>query len=241
MSEQSCLLAILAHPDDESFRCGGTLALLAQRGVRVQVLTATHGEAGARGDSPCRSEELSAVREAELRCACHALKIEPPRWLDYPDGTLMQINEDEPMARILAVIHQVHPQVILTWHSAGVSGHPDHIAVSRWATRAFEQSAVLGADAPIALYQIVVPRSIAQSIGFDQLRPVLDEQVTLAVDVSRVWEQKLAAICCHRTQMEESPILAAPLEQQRLFLGTEHFVRAAGRGGRDFFQALAKG
>ena len=63
------LLAVLAHPDDETFRCGGMLALLARQGVRVQVLTASRGQAGSCGDPPvCRPEVLGTVREAELRC-----------------------------------------------------------------------------------------------------------------------------------------------------------------------------
>lgn len=64
------LLAVFAHPDDETFRPGGTLALLACGGFPVHVLTATRGEAGSCGDPPlCTSEELAAVREKELRCA----------------------------------------------------------------------------------------------------------------------------------------------------------------------------
>ncbi|MDE3089563.1 MAG: PIG-L family deacetylase [Chloroflexota bacterium] len=236
MNASPCLLAVFAHPDDEAFRCGGMLARLAQRGVRVQVLTVTRGEAGACGDPPlCRPEELGAVREAELHCACRALGIEPPRLLDYPDGTLRQVNEDDPVGRIMAIIHQVHPQVLLTWHSAGISGHPDHIAVSRWAMLAFERAMVLGRDAPSALYQMVIPQSVARAMGLAQLRPVPDEQVTLAVDVSPVWEKKMAAIHCHHTQMGESPILTAPLERQRLFLGMEHFMRVASCGEGDFF------
>lgn len=67
------LLAVFAHPDDESFRPGGTLSLLARRGPRVQVLTATRGQAGSCGNPPlCTPEELPAVREAELRCAALA-------------------------------------------------------------------------------------------------------------------------------------------------------------------------
>ncbi len=236
MNASPCLLAVFAHRDDEAFRCGGTLARLAQRGVRVQVLTVTRGEAGACGDPPlCRPEELGAVREAELRCACRALGIAPPRLLNYPDGTLRQVNEDDPVGRIMAVIRQVRPQVLLTWHGDGISGHLDHIAVSRWATLAFERAAVLELDAPAALYQMVVPQSVAQAMGYAQLHPVPDEQVTLAVDVSLVWEKKMAAIRCHHTQMGESPILGASLERQRLFLGTEHFVRVASCGERDFF------
>ena len=72
------LLAVFAHPDDETFRPGGTLALLARRGVKVHVLTLTHGEAGSCGRPPlCMPDELPAC-ERELRCACAALGIQPP-------------------------------------------------------------------------------------------------------------------------------------------------------------------
>ena len=100
------LLAVFAHPDDETFRCGGTLALLARRGVRVHLLTATRGEVGSCGDPPlCRPEELPAVRERELHCAYAALGIEPPRILDYRDGHLNEVNPEELIAEILGVVH----------------------------------------------------------------------------------------------------------------------------------------
>jgi len=141
MSANATLLAIFAHPDDEVFRCGGTLALLSGRGVRVQVLTATRGQAGSCGDPPlCSPQELGAVREAELRCACQALGIEAPRLLDYQDGILAEVNEDEAVAQIMAVLRELQPQVLLTWPPHGLSGHPDHIAISRWATRAFDRA-----------------------------------------------------------------------------------------------------
>jgi LmbE family N-acetylglucosaminyl deacetylase len=83
VNKPNCLLAVLAHPDDEVFRCGGTLALLVRRGVRVHLLTATRGEAGSCGDPPlCTPEELPALRKRELRCACAALGIEPPHLFD---------------------------------------------------------------------------------------------------------------------------------------------------------------
>jgi len=71
------------------------------------------------------------------------------------------------------------------------------------------------------------------------LRAVPDEQVTLTVDVTPVWEQKLAAIRCHRTQRGASPILAAPEDKQRLFLGTEHFRRDEARKGHDFLRDMS--
>jgi LmbE family N-acetylglucosaminyl deacetylase len=235
------LLAIFAHPDDEAFLCGGTLALLGRRGVRVQVLTVTRGQAGSCGDPPlCTPAELPLVRERELRCACAALGIAPPILLDYADGALADTDEAAATAQLVTVIEQVRPAVLLTWPPDGLSGHPDHCAVSRWTARA----SALATQAPFALYHLAVPLSVAGALGLTGLHAVPDEQISLAVNVEAVWKHKLAAIGCHRTQLSESPILAAPPARQRLFLGTEHFIRHAPRAAtpaashRDFIQEL---
>ena len=223
------LLAVFAHPDDETFRCGGTLALLAQRGVRVQVLTATRGQAGLRGDPPlCAPEELPAVREAELRCACKALGLQPPILLDYLDGQLAEADPETLTAEILGVVRQLRPHIMLTFGADGLSGHPDHIAIGLAATEAFRRVE----DVP-ALYTPAVPRSLAETLGMKQIRAVPDEAIALTVDVSSVWESKISAIRCHRTQLGGSPILDAPEARQRLFLGTEHFCLAASRPAPD--------
>lgn len=95
------LLAILAHPDDETFRPGGTLALLAHLRAGVQLVSATYGEAGSCGDpSLCTLEELPVVRQRELRAACVALGILPPQFLGYQDGTLNQVEAKEVIAKI---------------------------------------------------------------------------------------------------------------------------------------------
>lgn len=215
------LLAIFAHPDDETFCCGGTLALLAQRGVRVQVLTATRGQAGSCGDPPlCALEELPAIRENELRCACKALGIQPPILLDYQDGQLSEADPERVVSEILAVVCEVRPQMILTYGPDGVSGHPDHIAIGRFAIEVFSRATDVA-----ALHTIAVPRSLAEALGMTQIHTVPDDAITLTVDVSTVWEAKIAAIRCHRTQLGESPILRASPEEQRLFLGKEHFQR----------------
>jgi LmbE family N-acetylglucosaminyl deacetylase len=230
------LLAVFAHPDDETFRCGGTLALLAQRGVRVQVLTATRGQAGSRGDPPlCAPEELPVVRENELRCACAALGIQPPILLDYQDGQLSESAPERIVSEILAVVREVRPQMLLTYGLDGISGHPDHIAIGRFAAEAFRQ-----AEAVNVLYTLAVPLSLADKLGMTQIRAVPDEAITLAVDISEIWEAKMAAIRCHRTQLGESPILTASEEKQRLFLGVEYFVRMARRNGRDFLPKLLR-
>jgi LmbE family N-acetylglucosaminyl deacetylase len=225
------LLAVFAHPDDETFRPGGTLALLAQRGVKVQVLTLTHGEAGSCGEPPvCTLDELPSVREYELRCACAVLGIELPRVLDYPDGHLTEAGPEQVTADILAIVRQVCPQVLLSFGPDGLSGHPDHILVGQWAAEAFRRE-----EGAAAFYTVAVPQSLATRLEMKQVHSVPDESIALSVDVSSVWETKLAAMRCHATQWSSSPLLSAPAESQRLFFGQEHFVQAALRRPADDF------
>lgn len=235
MMESRVLLAVFAHPDDETFRCGGTLALLATRGVRVHLVTATRGEAGSRGDPPlCLPEELAMLRKKELACACRALGLQPPILLDYCDGYLAEADPEEVIERIVRAIRQLRPQAMLSFGPDGLSGHPDHVAIGHLAAEAFHRAGEPGAyseqadqgltpHAPARLYQIAVPRSLAERLGMKQVHPVPDEEITLSVDVSPVWEKKMAAIRCHATQHDVTPILKAPPERQRLFLGVETF------------------
>ena len=231
MNEIQSLVAIFAHPDDETYRAGGTLALLAQERAQVWVLCATRGEWGI---PKLRPEEAGEVRQAELECACRALGINLPRFLDYQDGTLSKVNEEQAIGQVVRAIRELRPQALLTWPPDGVSGHPDHVAVSRWTEKALHQATDpaaypehqtegLSPHAVSALYHIVVPRSLAEALKMNHLHTVPDEAVTLTVDVSAVWDTKMTAIYCHHSQVTNSPILDAPEEQQHLFLGTEYF------------------
>lgn len=223
MKNIQSLLAVFAHPDDESYRAGGTLALLAQRGVQVWVLCATRGEQGIPNQDP---EKTGQIRQAELECACRTLGVEPPWFLDYLDGALLQVDEDSAVGKVVQVIRRLQPQALLTWPPSGVSGHPDHIAVSGWTGKAFQ----LAADpmayprhnqssyAAEALYHIVMPSSLVEAVKMFHLHSVPDEEVTHTVDVAPVWDVKMAAIRCHHSQIVNSPILDAPEKQQLIFL-----------------------
>jgi LmbE family N-acetylglucosaminyl deacetylase len=132
------LLAVFAHPDDESYICGGTLARYAAAGVRVVLLCATRGEAGEIADPALASrDELPAGREAELRAAAERLGIAEIHLLDYQDGTLPTVPFPEGVEQVSAIVAQVQPTVILTFGPEGVYGHADHVAVHRWAKEAF--------------------------------------------------------------------------------------------------------
>lgn len=219
------LLAVFAHPDDETFRPGGTLALLAQSGVSVDVLTFTRGEAGSCGSPPlCTPDELPIVRERELHCACQVLGVHPPRLLDYADGQLQQVSQEQMIKRVVSTIQEVKPQILLSFGPDGLSKHPDHIAVGRFAAEGFRR-----VDEVLALYTLAVPRSLAENLNMPQVCPVPDEAITLTVDISSVWAKKMAALRCHATQWSSSPIASASEERRQLFLGREYFVRMLSR------------
>ncbi len=238
----SRLLVVMAHPDDETFRCGGTLALLARRGVTIQVLTATRGEAGSANPlSPDERDRLALAREQELHCACAALGIEPPLLLNYNDGELDTVADEEAGGQVLAVADEFRPQVVITWPPDGLSGHPDHIAVSRWVDLAFRHVSTGTSKHDLAaLYYVAVASSVANALGYTHLHATPDDAITLTINVFAAWDQKLAAIQCHRTQLAASPVLNDTTERQRLFLGQEHFIRAVGLKKSDFLLEFGK-
>jgi LmbE family N-acetylglucosaminyl deacetylase len=139
------LLAVFAHPDDESYLCGGTLARYAAAGGRVVLLCATRGEAGeSAAPALAAPDALPAVRETELRAAATLLGVAEVHLLDYRDGALMDVPFLEGVEQVAARIAAARPTVVLTFGPEGVYGHPDHVAVHRWTKEAF----LHGAPAP---------------------------------------------------------------------------------------------
>src|SRR5580765_3900192 len=141
------LLAVLAHPDDESLGFGGTLARYAAEGVECYLVTATRGEAGAfngHRDPPEHpgAEALAVIREAELRAAAKTLGVRELALLDYKDQQLDRADPREAIGKIVGHIRRRQPQVVVTFDPEGAYGHPDHIAICQFATAA----AVTAAD-----------------------------------------------------------------------------------------------
>jgi LmbE family N-acetylglucosaminyl deacetylase len=145
------LLSVLAHPDDESFGMGGTLALYARRGVAVHLVCATRGEAGDVDEPYLKGFRSKAeCRESELHCAAMKLGLAGVQFLEYRDsgmpGTsdnqhpqaLMNAPVEEVAARVAHTIRELRPQVVLTFDPIGGYKHPDHIAVHNATVRAFE-------------------------------------------------------------------------------------------------------
>ena len=186
MNNPACL-CVFAHPDDEAFRCGGTLALMARAGVRVWVFSFTCGEAGSCGSPPiCTPEELGSVRREELRCSCRKLGLEEPIILDYRDGNLAAYPEQAAVEMLEDVIYRLQPQIMITWPPDGLSGHADHIAASKWAKKAFDSARQGNGDFLKSLYYLAVPQSVAVALGMDGLHATADSEISIEVDVNPV-------------------------------------------------------
>jgi mycothiol S-conjugate amidase len=175
------LLAIFAHPDDESYGAGGVMALAADAGNPVWVLCATNGDQGGRPGEMGVDHSLDPeIRRRELTCACRELGVADPIFLGYrdsgmegwgaPEGSLSRAPEAEVVERILSVIRRLRPAVIVTFDPGGVYGHPDHTACSVVATAAYRQAAA-EPGGPVALYHQAMPRSAIR-----RMRAAMEEE-----------------------------------------------------------------
>ncbi|MCD6424321.1 MAG: PIG-L family deacetylase [Anaerolineales bacterium] len=145
------ILSVLAHPDDESFGMGGTLAKYAASGVDVHLICATRGEAGEVDPEYLEGySSIANLRVHELNCAVKELGIEPVRMLKYRDSgmtgsadnqhpqALINASLDQVAGEIADTIREIKPQVVLTFDPIGGYRHPDHIFIHEAATKAFK-------------------------------------------------------------------------------------------------------
>jgi LmbE family N-acetylglucosaminyl deacetylase len=130
------VLGVWAHPDDEAFLSAGLMAHLTERGGRVACVTATRGERGTADPVTWPPERLGRRRTLELRASLAAVGVSDHRFLGYLDGTLPEVPSREGIARVTAVLDEVRPDTVVTFGPEGMTGHGDHITVSRWATQA---------------------------------------------------------------------------------------------------------
>lgn len=147
------ILVVLAHPDDESFGMGGTLAYYSTQGVDVHLLCATKGEAGT--VDPEYLEKVGSIaelRQAELACAAQALGLKSVSYLGFRDSgmagsadnrhpdSLVTASTEAVTARIVAHIRRLRPNIVITFDHVGGYHHPDHIATHNATVRAFHAS-----------------------------------------------------------------------------------------------------
>lgn len=144
------ILIVLAHPDDESFGMGGTIAYYDTQGVDVHLACATRGEAGTvDAEYLTKYKTIAELREAELLCAADALGLKSVNFLDYRDSgmvgsednqrpeALVQAPLEQVAGRVVALIRRLRPQVVITFDETGGYYHPDHIHIHKATVAAF--------------------------------------------------------------------------------------------------------
>ncbi|HET7483058.1 MAG TPA: mycothiol conjugate amidase Mca [Actinomycetota bacterium] len=150
------LLAIHAHPDDESSKGAGTMAKYSAEGARVVLVCCTGGEAGdilnPRMDKPGIKEKMAELRRAELETACAILGVHEIHWLGYRDSGMpgtefnahpeafCNAKPDEAIEKLVRIIRKERPQVVLGYDESKGYEHPDHIKVFEWGTQAWHDA-----------------------------------------------------------------------------------------------------
>jgi N-acetyl-1-D-myo-inositol-2-amino-2-deoxy-alpha-D-glucopyranoside deacetylase len=266
MTDRSLLL-VHAHPDDETIGTGATMAKYAAEGVRVTLVTCTLGEEGevlvpALAELAAdKADQLGGWRIHELDEACVALGVHDHRFLGAPgryrDSGMMdtpandnprcfwRADLDEAAERLIEVIREVRPQVVITYDDFGAYGHPDHIQAHRVTVRAVAQTR----DIVKKLYSTTIPRSfIEQSIeamkdsgmsffeGVESADDVpfakRDDEITTQIDARDFLDAKVDAMRAHATQIEvDGPFFALSNNMGQKAFGLEHYVLLDGERG----------
>lgn len=274
------IMAVHAHPDDESIGTGGTLAKYASLGTKTVVVYCTRGEEGDINNpdfiSPSPEMSIKDIRMKELENALAVLGVESSYFLGYRDSGMAgspknknpeafaQADPDEATRRLVDIIREVRPHVILTYNERGTYGHPDHIMANRITQRAFHVSADPGYNngknhqpwQTAKLYYTALPlermRKIHQMALERGEKPTMDpefmgtpeESITTTIDVEEFLPKKFEALLCHQSQIgPQSFFRRIPRERLNEFYRYEHYVcvhgcNAEGHKEKDLFKGL---
>ena len=204
------VLAVVAHPDDESFGLGAVLDAFAGRGTRTAVLCLTHGE-----NSTVHgvTDDLALVREGELAAAARTLGVTEVSLLAYPDGALAEVCRSRLAGEVLDSARAARADGLLVFDTSGVTGHPDHAAASQAALLAAD-----GLDLPVLGWTL--PNDVAEHLN-RQLGTHFcgHPQVAIDIELPVARERQLAASAAHVSQAIPTSVLWRRLE---LLGATEH-------------------
>lgn len=153
ITQLGTIMGIWAHPDDETFCSGGILAAATANGQTVVCITATKGEAGVQDENRWPAEKLGEIRAHELEQSCKILGITNHHWLNYQDEACHDVPGEEAVTKIKNLIGQYKPDTVLTFGPEGLTGNPDHAAVSRWVAQAAQ-------GANVNVYQVVEDKDV---------------------------------------------------------------------------------
>ncbi|GAA4445732.1 PIG-L deacetylase family protein [Phytohabitans houttuyneae] len=233
--ELGTVLGIWAHPDDEAYLSGGLMALATDAGARVACVTATRGELGTPDPALWPPDRLAATRATELASCLEILGVREHHWLGHRDGGCAAADPAPAVERLCELLDQVRPDTVLTFGPDGITGHPDHRAVSAWATAAFAKAAPPGAR----LLYSAVPEAWERRWSALHERfsvylpgyPVTVPEAALAVDLTldgALAERKVRALLAQRTQTG-GIVEAVGIKTYTEWVSGEAFVEPAAR------------
>ena len=195
------VLAVCAHPDDESFGLGAVLDGFVRQGARLSVLCYTHGESSTLGAT---GEDLGEQRRHELMSASAELGVTRVELLDHPDGRLTDAALDELTSALEQSASEVDADLLLVFDEGGVTGHADH--------RRSTEAALAGSH-DIAVLAWTLPLSVARTLAAETGVPFIgrgDEEIDVDVTVDR--DRQRRAIACHASQSKGNYALDRRLE-----------------------------
>lgn len=229
------MLAVWAHPDDEAFLSAGLMMRVLKGGGRVVVVHATKGEAGSQDPERWPPEKMGEIRERELQESLEILGVREHHWLGYVDGTCDAVDDDEAASKLGAIIGDVQPKSVFTFDQTGGTGHPDHMAVSRWTHSAFDSYASSGAN----LYHATVTPEWAQqwcpvfepynvfAPGTPETTPRADLSLSVGLD-DEALRLKIRALQAHGSQTDaifamfgEESLRASQAEENFVIVATK--------------------
>lgn len=262
------LLAIFAHPDDESMGMGGTLAKYSAEGVETRLVCASRGERGwaAEPEHNPGLKRLGEIRTKELENAVAILGMKSLSFLDYIDGDVDRANYAEAIKKIVTHIRKIKPQVVVTFPPDGNYGHPDHVAIGQFTNAAV----VCAADATYVDDEILQPHRVSKlyymvdgenfvnlvapfmgDMTFpvdDQLRgevPWKEWMITTRIETSDYCKTAWQAIQCHQSQLATLGELAHAHEDAAIAVlamqGTFFRAFSLVNGGREIETDLFEG
>jgi N-acetylglucosamine malate deacetylase 2 len=206
------VVAVFAHPDDEVFGPGGTMALMA-RERDVYIICITNGDAGLNSLKDSNNEKsLSEIRPDELRASAAAIGVKEVFFLGYVDGTLSNSVYHEIADKVQLKVQELDPEILLTYEPRGVSGHIDHVAASMITSYVFEHSSVQ----ELWYYCMNEYARSFQKPYFIYFPPgYKDDEISKVVDIEPVWDQKVEAMLKHESQKHDIENILGAFRKRR--------------------------
>ena len=197
------VLAVVAHPDDESFGLGAVLCELVERSASVSVLCFTHGEASTLATTP---GDLGRIRSGELAAAAGELGITAVELREHHDGGLPAVPIAALVQEVAATAGRARADLLVAFDEGGVTGHPDHV-------RATEAAVAAGRALGLPVLGWAVHRFVAERLNAEFATSFLgrgDDEIDFVLEVDRT--RQLRAIRRHESQSTENPVLWRRLE-----------------------------